>query len=163
MNIPPAVTAVSFLRKRHAFGPTEGSLMGSCASIAVMRSPLGVVVVIPVWPGPLLHEKVFEMLTLAQLLLHDDQQEVGMSTQRTYGSGLIRDVELLEVLARPEAGAAGLGVSRIADIAGRDKAQVSRALATLSEAGLVTRDEDTRAYRPGWRLFALATQASETH
>jgi DNA-binding IclR family transcriptional regulator len=87
----------------------------------------------------------------------------GVSTQRTYGSGLIRDVELLEVLARPEAGAAGLGVSRIAEIAGRDKAQVSRALATLCQAGLVTRDEDTRAYRPGWRLFALATQASETH
>ncbi|MEV4125705.1 IclR family transcriptional regulator [Nocardia sp. NPDC049707] len=84
-----------------------------------------------------------------------------MADQRTYGSGLIRDIELLEVLARPEA-AAGLGVSRIAEIAGRDKAQVSRALATLAEAGLVSRDEDTKAYRPGWRLFALATHATET-
>jgi hypothetical protein len=36
-----------------------------------------------------------------------------VSDQRTYSSGLIRDIELLEVLARPGA-AAGLGVSRIA-------------------------------------------------
>lgn len=86
-----------------------------------------------------------------------------MSSQRTYGSGLVRDVELLEVLARPEAHAAGLGVTRIAELSGRDKAQVSRALATLAEAGLVTRDADTRAYRPGWRLFALAAHATETH
>lgn len=86
-----------------------------------------------------------------------------MSNQRTYGSGLIRDVELLEVLAKPEARASGLGVSRIAELAGRDKAQVSRALATLADVGLVTRDEDTKAYRPGWRLFALAAQATETH
>lgn len=74
---------------------------------------------------------------------------------------MIRDIELLEVLARPEA-AAGLGVSRIAELAGRDKAQVSRALTTLAEAGLVARDEDTKAYRPGWRLFALATYAAES-
>ncbi|WP_330229088.1 IclR family transcriptional regulator [Nocardia sp. NBC_00508] len=84
-----------------------------------------------------------------------------MPDQRTYSSGLIRDIELLEVLARPDA-AAGLGVSRIAELAGRDKGQVSRALATLAEAGLVARDEDTKAYRPGWRLFALATHATET-
>ncbi len=84
-----------------------------------------------------------------------------MADQRTYSSGLIRDVELLEVLARPEA-AAGLGVSRIAELAGRDKAQVSRALATLADAGLVARDEDTKAYRPGWRLFALATYSMES-
>lgn len=86
-----------------------------------------------------------------------------MSQQRTYGSGLVRDVALLEVLALPEAGAKGLGVSRIAAISGRDKAQVSRALATLAAAGLVSRDDETRAYRPGWRLFALAEHATETH
>jgi len=85
-----------------------------------------------------------------------------VADQRTYGSGLVRDVELLEVLARPDA-RDGLGVSRIAALAGRDKAQVSRALATLAEAGLVDRDPHTRAYRPGWRLFALATHATETH
>ncbi|WP_020658670.1 IclR family transcriptional regulator [Amycolatopsis benzoatilytica] len=85
-----------------------------------------------------------------------------MTNQRTYGSGLVRDVDLLEVLARPEA-RGGLGVSRIAELSGRDKAQVSRALATLADAGLVDRDEHTRAYRPGWRLFALATHATETH
>jgi DNA-binding IclR family transcriptional regulator len=26
-----------------------------------------------------------------------------------------------------------------------------------------SKDEDTKAYRPGWRLFALATRATETH
>ncbi|MGH3359794.1 MAG: IclR family transcriptional regulator [Nocardioidaceae bacterium] len=82
--------------------------------------------------------------------------------QRTYGSGLVRDIEILEVLALPVA-AAGLGVSRVAALAGRDKAQVSRALATLCEAGLVARDEPTRMYRPGWRMFALASHAAETH
>ncbi|MGW7538093.1 IclR family transcriptional regulator [Amycolatopsis sp. NPDC054798] len=85
-----------------------------------------------------------------------------MANQRTYGSGLVRDVDLLEVLALPEA-RDGLGVSRVAELSGRDKAQVSRALATLADAGLVSRDEHTRAYRPGWRLFALATHATETH
>lgn len=81
--------------------------------------------------------------------------------QRTYGSGLVRDIEILEVLATPAA-ESGLGVSRIAELAGRDKAQVSRALATLAEAGLVMRDEATRRYRAGWRMFALAAHASET-
>ncbi|ATY11682.1 IclR family transcriptional regulator [Amycolatopsis sp. AA4] len=85
-----------------------------------------------------------------------------MANQRTYGSGLVRDVDLLEALALPEA-RDGLGVSRVAELSGRDKAQVSRALATLADAGLVSRDEHTRAYRPGWRLFALATHATETH
>ncbi|MER6899364.1 helix-turn-helix domain-containing protein, partial [Amycolatopsis sp. NPDC000740] len=60
-----------------------------------------------------------------------------MANQRTYGSGLVRDVDLLEVLALPEA-RDGLGVSRVAELSGRDKAQVSRALATLADAGLVS-------------------------
>lgn len=84
-----------------------------------------------------------------------------MAEQRTYGSGLIRDVELLEVLTRPEARDGGLGVSRVAELAGRDKAQVSRALATLTEAGIVHRDPTSRAYRPGWRLFSLAARTGE--
>jgi DNA-binding IclR family transcriptional regulator len=67
------------------------------------------------------------------------------------------------VLARHEAGSAGLGVSRVAELAGRDKGQVSRALATLAQAGLISRDEETKAYRPGWRLFCLAAHATETH
>jgi DNA-binding IclR family transcriptional regulator len=73
-----------------------------------------------------------------------------MSNHRTYGSGLIRDVVVLEVLAKPEARAGGLGVSRIAELAGRDKAQVSRALATLADVGLVTRDFRSFSLRAGF-------------
>jgi IclR family transcriptional regulator, KDG regulon repressor len=54
-----------------------------------------------------------------------------------------------------------LGVTRIAEVVGREKSQVSRTLQVLSEGGLVDRDPDTRAYRLGWRLFALAARAAD--
>lgn len=77
-------------------------------------------------------------------------------------SGLRRDTDLLEVLAGQEAHTrGGLGVTRIAEQAGREKSQVSRALASLSEEGLVDRDPDTQAYRIGWRFYALAARTSE--
>ncbi|MET8942958.1 IclR family transcriptional regulator [Streptomyces sp. NPDC004542] len=77
-------------------------------------------------------------------------------------SGLRRDTDLLEVLAGREARTrGGLGVTRIAELAGREKSQVSRALASLSEEGLVDRDPDTQAYRLGWRLYALAARTGE--
>lgn len=53
----------------------------------------------------------------------------------------------------------GLGVVRIAQIVGYEKSQVSRALTALAGSGLVDRDPDTRAYRLGWRLFALAARS----
>jgi DNA-binding IclR family transcriptional regulator len=82
---------------------------------------------------------------------------------RTNASGLRRDLELLEVLARDEAvRRGGLGVTRVADLVGREKTQVSRALASLAEEGLVERDEETLAYRLGWRLYALAARTTET-
>jgi DNA-binding IclR family transcriptional regulator len=78
-------------------------------------------------------------------------------------SGLRRDIELLEVLAGQEAQTrGGLGVSRIAELSGREKSQVSRALASLADEGLVDRDPDTQAYRIGWRLYALAARTGET-
>src|SRR5262245_49191904 len=78
-------------------------------------------------------------------------------------SGLRRDIELLEVLAGQEAQTrGGLGVSRIAELSGREKSQVSRALASLAEEGLVDRDPDTQAYRVGWRWYALAARTGET-
>lgn len=55
----------------------------------------------------------------------------------------------------------GLGVTRIADLLGREKSQVSRTLKTLADFGLVERDPDSLAYRLGWRLFALASLAGE--
>lgn len=76
-------------------------------------------------------------------------------------SGLARDLDLLDVLAGPHAGPGGLGVVRIATLAGREKSQVSRALAALAEQGIVERDPDTQAYRLGWRLYALASRTLE--
>ncbi|WP_259678179.1 IclR family transcriptional regulator [Arthrobacter oryzae] len=81
---------------------------------------------------------------------------------RRNSSGLRRDLELLEILGSPQAvEAAGLGVSRVAEIAGRDKAQVSRTLATLAEAGLVSRDPDSLLYSLGAGLYALAARTAE--
>lgn len=54
-----------------------------------------------------------------------------------------------------------LGVTRIAETLGREKSQVSRTLKTLSEFGLVERDPETRGYRLGWRIYALASVAGE--
>lgn len=85
-----------------------------------------------------------------------------MVPRRTYSSGLRRDLDILGALALPQASrAGGLGVLRLAQLTGRDKSQVSRALAALAEEGLVERDQETLLYRPGWRLYSLAAQTAE--
>jgi len=72
-----------------------------------------------------------------------------------------RGIEVLLSLGSDEAlTASGLGVTRISELLGREKSQVSRALKALAEYGLVQRDHDG-AYRLGWRLFALAQLAGE--
>jgi DNA-binding IclR family transcriptional regulator len=77
-------------------------------------------------------------------------------------SGLARDLEILEVLAGPQAlREGGLGVLRIAELLGRDKATVSRALATLADAGVLDRDPDRRTYHLGSRLYALAARTRD--
>jgi IclR family KDG regulon transcriptional repressor len=55
----------------------------------------------------------------------------------------------------------GLGVVRLAELTGGDKGQVSRLLTTLAEHGLVERDLETRNYRLGWQLFALASRGGD--
>ena len=81
---------------------------------------------------------------------------------RRNSSGLTRDIEVLEVLGLPEAvRSGGLGVVRIAEITGREKTVISRTLATLAEAGLLSRDPETLTYRLGSRLFALAARTLE--
>lgn len=55
----------------------------------------------------------------------------------------------------------GYGVSRLAEVTGQEVSQVSRTLRALAEAGLVDRDSDTRSYRLGWRIFALAARAGD--
>lgn len=88
-----------------------------------------------------------------------------MAAKRQINSaGLRRDIELLEVLGLHEAEQrSGLGVIRIAELAGREKTQVSRALSTLAEQGLVDRDPKTMLYRLGWRLYALSARTYEAH
>lgn len=81
--------------------------------------------------------------------------------KRLNSSGLVRDLDLLDLLASRDAVATGLRVTELAERSGRDKAVVSRTLATLAEAGLVQRDPETRAFRLGPRLFALAARTTE--
>ncbi len=77
--------------------------------------------------------------------------------------GVAGDVVLLERLADAEAaGEPGLGVSALAEVAGRDKSQVSRALVRLANAGLVERDAVTRRYRIGPTIFSLAARSSSS-
>lgn len=93
----------------------------------------------------------------------DALQGVGAAAPRRNSVGLRRDLDLLEILGSPEAeGAGGLGVVRIAEIAGRDKGQVSRTLATLADAGLVARNPETLTYRLGYELYALAARTLES-
>lgn len=75
-------------------------------------------------------------------------------------TSLTRGTEILIALGTDEALARdGLGVVRIAQIVGYEKSQVSRSLTALAASGLVDRDPDSRAYRLGWRLFALAARS----
>ncbi len=75
---------------------------------------------------------------------------------------LERMIDILTALGEPESTRdGGLGVVRIAQLVGREKSQVSRALRTLDQAGLVERDEASREYRLGWRLFTLAARGAD--
>jgi DNA-binding IclR family transcriptional regulator len=75
-------------------------------------------------------------------------------------TSLRRGTEILIALGSDEAlERGGLGVVRIAELVGREKSQVSRALTALATSGMVDRDPVSRAYRLGWRLYALAARA----
>jgi DNA-binding IclR family transcriptional regulator len=80
----------------------------------------------------------------------------------THTSGLIRDIEILSVLAQPDVWEkGGIGVSEIARYTGRDKAQVSRVCSTLLEAGILHRHQDSGRYLLGHRLYTLAQYTEE--
>lgn len=76
-------------------------------------------------------------------------------------TSLRRGLAILETLANGTVDANGLGVTRIAELIGREKSQVSRTLRILAEQGFVERDADTLRYRVGWRFFALAAHAAD--
>ncbi|MFT6973638.1 MAG: DNA-binding IclR family transcriptional regulator [Pontimonas sp.] len=79
-------------------------------------------------------------------------------------SGLIRDLEVLELLGTDSAWeGGGFGVLEIANLLARDKGQVSRVCNTLAKAGLVSRDRLTKRYRLGHHLYALAMRTQEAH
>lgn len=80
---------------------------------------------------------------------------------RPRSAGLRRDVDLLAALAGNEARTAGLGVARLAEVTGRAPSQVSRALVALVAEGLVERDDTSRRFALGWRLYALAAETTE--
>lgn len=82
--------------------------------------------------------------------------------RRSASQGLRRDIALLEALVSADAQAGGgLGVNEIARAVDRDKSQVSRALKSLAEVGVVERDPGSRRYRLGLRLFSLLARAAE--
>jgi DNA-binding IclR family transcriptional regulator len=73
---------------------------------------------------------------------------------------LRRGTEILIALGSDEAvEQGGLGVVRIAELVGREKSQVSRALSALAATGMVDRDPASRAYRLGWQLYTLAARS----
>ena len=77
-------------------------------------------------------------------------------------SSLRRALALIRALAGDEAIAArGLGVTRLAEITGADKSRVSRALQLLADEGFVERDGETRAYRLGWQVYAMAARSGD--
>jgi IclR family KDG regulon transcriptional repressor len=77
-------------------------------------------------------------------------------------SSLRRALAILFALDCDEAvESGGLSLTRIAELVGREKSQVSRALKALWENNLVERDPETLAYRIGWRVFAMAARVGE--
>lgn len=74
------------------------------------------------------------------------------TTRRSVGS-VARATALLDALAESES---GLGVNELARRIGVNASTASRLLATLLEAGLVTRAEDGGPYRLGLKLLALS-------
>jgi IclR family KDG regulon transcriptional repressor len=77
-------------------------------------------------------------------------------------SSLRRALALIRALSGDEAIAAGgLGVTRLAEITGADKSRVSRALQLLADEGFVERSAETRAYRLGWEIYAMAARSGD--
>ncbi len=78
------------------------------------------------------------------------------------GTSFRRGLEILLALGSDAALAeGGLSVTHIAALTGHEKSQVSRALAALTDYGLVERSPSDRAFRLGWACFALAARAGE--
>jgi IclR family transcriptional regulator, KDG regulon repressor len=87
---------------------------------------------------------------------------IGGQMEREPAVAIRRAVALLLTLGGDEVlQAGGLGVKRLSELTGNEISRVSRTLEVLAEAGLVDRDPTSRAYRLGWRFFALAARAGQ--
>lgn len=87
-----------------------------------------------------------------------------MSSSHAHSTGFARDLDLLEAIASAAAGhRGGIRLTDLAQVTGREKSQVSRAMSRLESAGLVTRDRGTREFVLGWRLYQLAALTAEAH
>lgn len=80
---------------------------------------------------------------------------------RRNSSGLARDLEILDFLTDSATPVEGCGVVAVARAIGRDKAAVSRAMATLADAGALHRDPETGLYQVGHRIFAMAARSAD--
>ncbi|MDT5198614.1 MAG: hypothetical protein QOG79_4489 [Mycobacterium sp.] len=80
-----------------------------------------------------------------------------LRTSSDRDTGLRRGLDILTCLADAEAQrSGGLGVTRVAELLGQDKSQISRSLKVLAEYGMIERDARTRAFRLGWQLYEMA-------
>lgn len=85
-----------------------------------------------------------------------------MAATSETASSVRRALALIRALASDEAVAdGGLGVTRLAEITGADKSRVSRALQLLADEGFVERSAETRAYRLGWQMYAMAARSGD--
>lgn len=92
------------------------------------------------------------------------QPAVNVVEMTSHTSGLVRDLDVLELLGSEEVfEQGGLGVQDIASETGRDKAQISRVCRTLYEVGLLVRHPVTKKYALGHRLYAMALRTREAH
>ncbi len=109
-------------------------------------------------------ERVQPSGAMASALAADPRESATVRSGRAGGereTSIRRGIEVLLSLSSDESlQTGGLGVTRIAELLGREKSQVSRALKALHEYGLVERGNDN-GYRLGWRLYALAQLAGE--
>ncbi|UJA20568.1 IclR family transcriptional regulator [Thermoleophilia bacterium SCSIO 60948] len=77
------------------------------------------------------------------------------------GRSIRRALEVLRALG--EEGASdngGLSVTRLSELLGHDKSQISRALTLLAEEGFAERVPGQRGYRLGWEIYTLARRAA---
>jgi DNA-binding IclR family transcriptional regulator len=82
----------------------------------------------------------------------------------SHTSGLVRDLDVLELLGTDEAfERGGYGVQDIAALTRRDKGQISRVCRTLAGSGLIARDPVSKKYQLGHRMFAIALRTREAH